>query len=92
MFYTIAVIEFLVAEKESVMSIHRLLTMCTVSVLLIKAVLVVGLHKFQVLRKTKQSLVTYVTLASQQSQSVGRCFNALVNSFEMMYYNQITCN
>ena len=64
--------------------------MCTVSVLLIKALLVVGLHKFQVLRKTKQSLVTYVTLASQQPQSLGHCVNALVNSFEVMYYNQIT--
>jgi hypothetical protein len=91
MFYAMAVIEFLVAEKESVMSIHRWL-MCTVSVLLIKELLVVGLHKFQVLRKTKQSFMTYVTLGSQQPQSLRHCFNLLVNSFEVMYYNQITCN
>jgi hypothetical protein len=59
-------IEFPVAKEESVVSIHRWLKMCMVSVLLIKALLVVGLHEFQVLRKTKKSLVTHVTLALLQ--------------------------
>jgi hypothetical protein len=74
-----AVFEFVVAEKESVMNIDRWLKMCMVSVLLIKALLVVGLHRFQVLRKAKQSLVIHVTLVSQQPQLLGCCFNVLVN-------------
>ena len=43
--------EFLLAEKEFLTKIPRLLKMYTFSVLLIKALIVVGLYQLQVLRK-----------------------------------------
>jgi hypothetical protein len=43
--------EFLLAEKELVTKIPRLLKMYTLPVLLIKALIVVGLYQLQVLRK-----------------------------------------
>lgn len=43
--------EFLLAEKELVTKIPRLLKMYTLSVLLIKALIGVGRYQFQVLRK-----------------------------------------
>jgi len=43
--------EFLLAEKELVTKIPSLLKMYTLSVLLLKALLVVGLYQLQVLRK-----------------------------------------
>jgi hypothetical protein len=59
-----AVIEFLVAEKESVTNIHKRLKMNTKTMLLIKALLV-GLHELRVLRKAKWISVTRVALAGQ---------------------------
>jgi hypothetical protein len=75
-----AVTEFLVAEKESVMNMHKGLKNYTVSMLLIKALLVVVLHELQVLRKTKRSSVTRVAHACQQQLSLRRCCNLLMNS------------
>jgi hypothetical protein len=73
-----AVIEFLLAEKKSVTNIHKRLKMCSVSVLLIKAVLVVGLHELHVLAKAKQSSVMCVAVAGQQQHLLRFCFNMLV--------------
>jgi hypothetical protein len=57
------VIKILSAEKESVTNIHKRLEMCAVP-MLIKALLVVGLHELQVLRKAKQSSLTRVAIAN----------------------------
>jgi hypothetical protein len=73
-----AVIEFLVAEKESVTNIYRRLT-STETMLVIKALLVVGLPELRVLRKAKRSSVTRLALAGQQQQSLRRCCNVLMN-------------
>jgi hypothetical protein len=76
----LAVIEFLVVEKESVMYIHRQLKMYTETVLLIKALLVViGLHELLVLRNAKQSSVMRLAQADQRQQSLRRCCNVLMN-------------
>jgi hypothetical protein len=50
-----AVVEFFMAEKESVTNIPKQLKMYLVSVLLLKVLLVAGLHKLQVLRKAQWS-------------------------------------
>jgi hypothetical protein len=57
-----AVIEFLVAEKESVAEIRRRLNLYTETMLLIIALLVVGLRELRVLRKVKRSSVTRLAL------------------------------
>ena len=46
------------------MNVHKRLEMCTVSMLLIKALLVVGLHELQVLRKARRISVTRVAIAT----------------------------
>jgi hypothetical protein len=74
-----AVIEFLVAEKESVTNNHRRLKMYAETVLLIKALLVVGLHELWFVRKAKWSSVTRLTLAGQQQRSLRPCCNVLMN-------------
>jgi hypothetical protein len=48
------------------MDIHKRLKMYTVPVLLIKALLVIGIHELQVLRKAKRSAVTRVSLGSRK--------------------------
>lgn len=48
------------------------------SLLLIKAVLVVGLLELQVLRKAKWSSVTYIALAGQQLQLLRHCFSVMM--------------
>jgi hypothetical protein len=74
-----AFIQFLVAEKESVTNIHRPLKMYTETMLLIKALLVVDLHEFRVLRKAKRSSETRLPLAGQLQQSLWRCCYVLMN-------------
>ena len=50
---------------------------------LVKALLVTGLHEWQVLRKVKwRSSVTWVALVSQQQQLLRHCLNMLMNLFE----------
>jgi uncharacterized protein YrrD len=66
-----AVVEFLVAEKESVTNIHKWLKMHIVSMLLTKALLIVGLHELQVLRKPMHSTVMHIALAGQQQNRSG---------------------
>jgi hypothetical protein len=63
-----AITELLVAAKESVTNIHKRIEMCIVSTLLTKALLVVGLHELQVLRKASRISVTRVALAGQQQK------------------------
>ena len=46
------------------------------SVVLIKALLIVGFHDSHVLRKAKQSSLMCIAMA-------GHCFSVLMNSFEM---------
>jgi hypothetical protein len=58
------VIKFLSAEKESVMNVYKRLEMCAVPMLLIKALLVVGLHELHVLRKAKRGSLTRVAIAT----------------------------
>ena len=48
------------------MNIHKRLKMYTVPVLLIKALLVIGIHELQIIRKAKRSAVTRVSLASSK--------------------------
>jgi len=51
--------------------------------MLIKSLLVAGLHEWPVLGEVKwRSLLTWVALASQQQQSLRCCFNMLMNLFE----------
>jgi hypothetical protein len=51
--------------------------------MLIKSLLVAGLHEWLVLREVKwRSSVTWVALASQQEQSPRCCFNMLMNLFK----------
>jgi hypothetical protein len=64
-----AISEFLATEKELVMNIHKRLKVYTASMLLIKALLVFGLHKLQILRKAKWDLLTRIALTGQQQQS-----------------------
>jgi len=52
-------------------------------VVLIKALLVVGFHDSQVLRKAKQSSLMCIAMAGQWQQLLGHCFSVLMNSFEM---------
>jgi len=61
--------EFLVTEKELVTNIHKRLKVYTASTLLIKALLVFGLHELQVLRKAKWNSLTRNALTGQQQQS-----------------------
>jgi len=56
------VMEFLVAEKESVTNIHKRLEKYTVSLL------VADLHELLILRKAKRSSMTRIVLAGQQQQ------------------------
>lgn len=58
------VIEFLSAEKESEMNVHKRLEMCAVSMLLIKTLLDAGLQELQVLRKAKRGSLTRVAIAT----------------------------
>jgi len=52
-------------------------------VVLIKALLVVGFHDSQVLRKAKQSSLMCIAMAGQWQQLLRHCFSVLMNSFEM---------
>lgn len=56
------VMEFLVAEKESITNIHKRLEKYTV------LLLVAERHELLVLRKAKRSSVTRIVLAGQQQQ------------------------
>ena len=77
-----AVIEFLVAEKEPVTNIHKLLKMYTVPMLFINALLVGGLQ-IAGSEKGQSEAVTRVALAGQQQLSLRCCFNVLMNSYEI---------
>ena len=44
--------------------------------------LVVGILEWQILRKTKRSSVTSLTVADQQQPTLRRYFNVPMNSFE----------
>lgn len=76
------VIDFVVAEKQSVTIIYQQLKMYVALVLLIKALSVIGLHKLHVLRKAKWRSVTNAALVSRQQRSLRHCFSMLVKSFE----------
>jgi hypothetical protein len=53
--------------------------MYTDTMLVTKALLVIGLHELRLLRKAKWSSVTNHALAGQQQQSLRRCCNVLMN-------------
>jgi len=85
-----AVNGFLVAEKESVKNIQKQLENVP-STLYIKAMCFIGLHDLHVLRKAKKSLVTHITLASQQHQSLWCHFEVLINSLRTTKELQPEC-
>jgi hypothetical protein len=74
-----AVIEFVVAEKESITNIHRRLKNVYGDNAVDKSTLIAGLHGLRVLRKAKRSSGTRLALADQQKQSLRRCSNLLMN-------------
>jgi hypothetical protein len=74
-----AVTEFLVGKKESVTNIQRRLKIYKETMLLIKSLLVVGLHELRVLRRAKRSSVTRFALTGQQEQAPWRCCYVLIN-------------
>jgi len=62
-----AVIEFLVAEKQSVMRIYKKLkNIYGVNAVHRGTVFVTGIHKMHVLKKAEQTSVMHVALADQQ--------------------------
>jgi hypothetical protein len=78
-----AVTKFLWQRRNQYRTFISSYKMYMVSVLLIKVLLVIGLHELLVLRKAKWSSVMRVTLAAQQQQLLRCCFSVLMNSFKM---------
>jgi len=70
------VIEFIVAERELITNINKRLRMYMLWTLLIRALLVAGLHELQGLTMTKRRLATSIALGNN-SKSLKCCFKAV---------------
>src|SRR3981081_3951695 len=77
-----AVIEFLVAENESVTNIHRRLENVYGDNAVGRSTVSRWAHELRVLIQVKRNSVTRLALVGQQQQSLRRCFNVLMNSSE----------